>query len=143
MEPEVIKAIPRPLAIKWLVFYLLVGGLLVLFGNTLLFPWVKDYLLVSDKVDAFFRFKVVMFGLGASLLPFVAYSALQAWRIIKSQQFPLPGAQVLRDTPIVRGRKALFRGWGLMFCALGLLACAIYVAYIPYMLMLASILGGP
>lgn len=134
MEPEVLKAIPKATAIKRLAFYLLSGGLLVWLGNEFLFPWLKEYLSVGDKAEALFRFKIVMAGLGISMLPFAAYLALLAWRIVKSRQFPPPGTQVLRDTPIVRGRKVLIRGGWLVFCTLWLLACAIYAAYIPYML---------
>ncbi|HLF95987.1 MAG TPA: hypothetical protein VI457_02500 [Methylococcaceae bacterium] len=44
MGSEVIKGISRSQAIKWLVFYPIVGGLPVFLAKTLLFPWIKDYL---------------------------------------------------------------------------------------------------
>ena len=132
MEPEILKAIPRRLAIKQFMLYVLIGGLALSFGKTLLFPWIKDYLSVSDKVETLFRFKIVMLGWGIVIISAAVYLAFVAGRIIKSKQLPPPGAQVWRDTPIVRGRRALLHGWFLGFGALFLLGCAIYAAYIPY-----------
>ena len=132
MEHEVLKAVPHRLALKQFVLYALIGGLVLIFGKTLLFPWIKEYLSVSDKAELLFRFKIVMLGWSILILSAAAYVAFVAVRIIKSKRFPLPGAQVWCDTPIVRGGRALLRGWFLGFGALFLLGCALYAAYIPY-----------
>jgi hypothetical protein len=70
----------------------------------------------------------------SGLVPFAAYFALLAARIIRSGQFPYPGMKVWRDTTVVRGRKALARGWGIAFCAICLFGLAVYAAYIPTLL---------
>ena len=134
MEPEVLKAMPRPAAIRRIVIYVAIASVAAFLGKVVFLPWLKDYLSVTDRVEALFRVKVAMFGIGASLLPVVIYLSLLAVRIIRSRQFPPPGTRVLRDTPIVRGRKALIRGWGIALCAVWILGCAIFSAVIPYTL---------
>jgi hypothetical protein len=133
-EPEVLKAMPRPAAIRRMVLYVVIGSAIAFLAKVVVLPWLKGYVSVNDSVEALHRFKIVMFGFGASLLPVVIYLALFAVRIIKSRQFPPPGAQVLRDTPIVRGRRALIRGLAMGLCAVWLLGCAIFSAVIPYTL---------
>jgi len=133
-EPEVLKAMPRPAAIRRIVLYIVIGSVVAFLGKVVFFPWLKGYVSVNDRVEALYRFKIVMFGFGASLLPVVIYLALLAVRIIKSRQFPPPGTQVLRDTPIVLGKKALIRGLAIGLCAVWLLGCAIFSAVIPYTL---------
>ena len=133
-EPEVLKAMPRPAAIRRIVLYAVIGSVIAFSAKIVILPWLKGYVSVNDRVEALYRFKIVMFGFGASLLPVVIYLALLAARIIKSRQFPPPGTQVLRDTPIVRGKKALIRGWAMGLCAVWLLGCAIFSAVIPYTL---------
>jgi len=133
-EPEVLKAMPRPAAIRRIVLYVVIGSVIAFSAKIVFLPWLKGYVSVNDRVEALYRFKIVMFGFGASLLPVVIYLALLAARIIKSRQFPPPGTQVLRDTPITRGKKALIRGWVIGLCAVWLLACAIFSAVIPYTL---------
>jgi hypothetical protein len=133
-EPEVLKAMPRPAAIRRIVLYVVIGSVIAFLAKLVFLPWLKGYISVNDRVEALYRFKIVMFGFGASLLPVVIYLALLALRIIKSRQFPPPGTQVLRDTPVVRGRKALIRGLAMGLCAAWLLACAIFSAVIPYTL---------
>jgi hypothetical protein len=132
MEPEIIKAMPRSLAFRWVAFYATAGLAIIALGEWFLFPGIREYLYVSDKALALYRFKVVMVGMGVSLLPVVAYFLWLASRIIKSAQFPHPGAKVFHDTRVVRGRMAIVRGWVLALCALFLLGCAIYAAYLPF-----------
>jgi hypothetical protein len=133
-EAEVLKAMPRPAAIRRMVLYVVIGSAIALLAKVVVLPWLRGYVSVNERVEALYRFKIVMFGFGASLLPVVIYLALLAVRIIKSRQFPPPGTQVLRDTPIVRGRKALIRGFVIGLCAVWLLGCAIFAAVIPYTL---------
>jgi hypothetical protein len=133
-EREVLKAMPRPAAIRRIVLYVVIGSAIAFLAKVVFLPWLKGYVSVNDRVEALYRFKIVMFGFGALLLPVVIYLALFAVRIIKSRQFPPPGTQVLRDTPIVRGKKALIRGFVMGLCAVWLLGCAIFAAVIPYTL---------
>ncbi len=67
----------------------------------------------------------------AGLVPFAAYFACLAARILRSGQFPYPGATVWRDTPIVRGTRALVRGWVIALFSVGFLGLAVYAVYMP------------
>lgn len=134
MEPEVLKAMPKAAAIRRIVLYVAIASMAAFLGKVVFLPWLKAYLSVEDRVEALFRFKIAMSGIGASLLPVVIYLSLLAVRIIRSRQFPPPGTRVLRDTPIVRGKKALIRGFFIGLCAVWILGCAIFSAVIPYTL---------
>jgi hypothetical protein len=131
---EIVKAIPLASRIKWVTFFVALGLALTWAGKTVVGPELRAYLSGRNPVEAFRRFQWVMIGVGASLVPFAVYFAWFAARIIRSGQFPHPGATVWRDTPVVRGGRALARGWALAFCALVLLGLAVYAAYIPSLL---------
>jgi hypothetical protein len=133
MEVEVMKAIPRASRLKWAAFFAATVLALNWVGRTYVGPELRAYLSVNDPVEAFRRFQWVMIAIGAGLVPFATYFALFAARIIRSRQFPYPGAKVWRDTPIVRGTRALVRGWTIAFLAVLLLGLAVYAAYIPTM----------
>jgi hypothetical protein len=134
MEPEVIKAIPRSSVIKRVVIYIGIGLLLGWAGESFFRPVVTRYLSVDSHEEFFSRLQVLAVGLGIFELSIAIYLAVIAARIIRSQQSPYPGATVWRDTPIVRGKAAVFRGWSIVVSAACLLGFAIYVAYLPHQL---------
>jgi hypothetical protein len=133
MEVEIMKAIPRASRFKRVAFLVVTALVLSWIDKNFVGPALRAYLSVKDPVEAFRRFQWVMIGIGASLVPFAAYFALFAARIIRSRQFPYPGAKVWRDTRIVRDSRALVRGWTMAFCATLLFGLAGYAAYIPTM----------
>jgi hypothetical protein len=134
MEVEIMKAIPRTSRLKLVALLAITVLVLSWIGKAFVGPELRAYLSVRDPVEAFRRFQWVMIGIGASLVPFAAYFALFAVRIIRSGQFPYPGMKVWRDTRIVRGTSALVRGWIIVFLAVLLLGLAVYAAYIPTMM---------
>jgi hypothetical protein len=115
MVVEIIKAIPRASRLKRAAFFATTVLALNWVGKTYVGPELRAYLSVNDPVEAFRRFQWVMIAIGVGLVSFVAYFSLFAARIIRSRQFPYPGAKVWRDTPIVRGTRALVRGWMIAF----------------------------
>src|ERR1700730_1638195 len=121
MEVEIMKGIPRPSRIKRVALYVAVGLALGWVTKTIVAPELHTYLSIKDPVEGFRRFRWVMIGIGASLIPVAVYFAILAARIIRSGQFPYPGMKLLRDTQIVRGTRALVRGWMFAFCALSFL----------------------
>jgi len=131
-DPEVVKAIPRSEKIKQVIIAIAVVLLVNFIAKRALWPAVHRYLESRDPVEAMRRFKLFMLIFGLCLLPLALYFAVLAGRILRSRQFPYPGATVWRDTRIVRGRRALIRGWGLAVCALAFVGMAIFAAYIPY-----------
>jgi hypothetical protein len=133
MEVEVMKAIPRASRIRWVVIFVSFGIVMSWIWKSVIGSQLHAYLSVKDPVEAFRRFQWVMIVIGAGLVPFAAYFALLAARIIRSGQFPYPGMKVWRDTRIVRSTKARVRGWTFAFLAVLLLGLAAYAAYIPTM----------
>lgn len=133
MQPEILKAISKPAAIKRIVIYAVIGFAIILLGKVIFFTWLKGYLSINDQVEAVSRFKIVMSAISVSLLPFVIYLFFIASRIISSQQFPYPGARVMRNMPVVHGRQAIFRGLAIGLAGVWLLGCAIFAAAIPNM----------
>jgi hypothetical protein len=131
MEVQIMKAIPRASRLRWLAFFVTTVLALGWVGKTYVGPELRAYLSVKDPVEAIRRFQWVMIAIGAGLVPFAAYLAVVAARIIRSGQFPYPGMTVWRDTPIVRGTRALVQGWTIAFLAVLLLGLAVYAAYIP------------
>jgi hypothetical protein len=69
-----------------------------------------------------------------SLAPFAAYLWRLGAKVVLHAQLPLPGARVLRDTPIIRGEAARRRGRWLQGLAVALLACGIALAVVAWRL---------
>jgi hypothetical protein len=69
-----------------------------------------------------------------SLAPFAAYLWRLGAKVVLHAQLPLPGARVLRDTPIIRGGAARRRGRWLQGLAVALLACGIALAVVAWRL---------
>ena len=134
MEVEAVKGIPRASRFKLVALLVITVLVLSWIGKIFVGPELRVYLSIREPVEAFRRFRWVMIGIGAGLVPFAAYLAIIAARIIRSGQYPYPGMKVWRDTRIVRGTRALVRGWTMAFLALGLLGLAGYAAYIPVLL---------
>jgi hypothetical protein len=77
--------------------------------------------------------------LSAPLFAFAAYLWLLGARVLRASQFPPEGYRVIRDTPVVSGRAARFRGRGLKVLALLLVGAAAILCLLLWRL--ASILG--
>lgn len=132
MNPDVLRAPPR----KTLV--LRFGGLAVLAlalavaAKLWLLPFVQDYLQsASGRDDAIHRVQIVLDWFGALLFPVVGYAAWLAYRTLTTGQWPLPGALVIRDTPVQRGRKAHVRGLAFAVLAILLGTMAILIILLP------------
>lgn len=130
MERDVIKAMPRARAI-WLVCLGIIAGAAVVGSKGFLFAYLANYLSVADRDEALFRFRVVMAGLGLTLVPPTVYCGVLAYRVTALRQFPLPGTQVWRNTPVVRGRLPLARAALFALLAAVMACAAIYLQFIP------------
>jgi hypothetical protein len=87
MEVEIMKGTPRASGIKRVALYVAVGLALGWVTKTIVAPELQTYLSTKDPVEGFRRFRWVMIGIGASLIPVAAYFAILAARIIRSGQF--------------------------------------------------------
>ena len=67
-----------------------------------------DVQLAAEKIRAVGEPILWGVGMGAALVG--CWVALTSFRILRAGRSPLPGARVIRDTPVVTGRQAMWRG---------------------------------
>jgi hypothetical protein len=100
-------------------------------GKTLFIPWLRRYLGVSDPALGALHFRHFFQGFALVLAAFAAFAAWSGWRILRSGQFPPPGAFRWSTRPVQTGAAATGRAVVLFACALGLLACAAWALTFP------------
>jgi hypothetical protein len=95
---------------------------------------LRDWVL-SEPGKFGFRLRLVFLVTGVLLsVPLVTF-AIYLWalgaRVLRAQQFPPPGYRVIRDTPVVEGQAAIFRGRGLKVLALclGMVAVLLWLLF--------------
>jgi hypothetical protein len=68
----------------------------------------------------------------------VLWLAASLWRsgahVRRAEQWPLPGARVIRDTPVLRGSAAVGRGRLMQAAGVALFVCAVCVAVVAWRL---------
>src|SRR5215470_1926004 len=98
---------------------------------------------------AFTRYRIPLSKLVFLLVPALLLAPLIAlavylWalggRVVRAREFPPPGLRVIRDTPIVMGERAVFRGRLLKVLALGcgIASAALAVLFWQFGLLLSS-----
>lgn len=77
--------------------------------------WAQDQLLeLANRPQILFLLAfVLMIPLAGASIPVFR----QASKIVKSERIPPPGAKVLKDTPVITGKKAIRQGRGLQIMA--------------------------
>ena len=123
---------PDPVARKKALILLGVG---MIFGCVFLstYEWYLAHLEEWILAQPERRQEKLLWILAALLVLFlpVLFAAVYFWRtacsVMDAQRFPLPGAKVIRQTPILTGAKALFRGRVLQVCAVFLGGGAVVV----------------
>jgi len=135
---EVRRADPsaRRQAVLLIIFGALVGALLIVAFERYRTP-LRDWLL-SEPGELAYRVRLVFFlSAVVFLVPLVAF-AVYFWslgvKVLHTQQFPPPGARVIRDTPVIGGQAAVLRGCGLKVLAVCLgvasaLLCLLFVRF--------------
>jgi len=136
-----------PIARKKALF-LLAGGAVL--GGLLL--WVFDSYQIElagwffdDSANLDHRLVWILLALVVLSLPllFGAFYFLRMGQsVIDAQRFPPPGVPVIRDTPVLTGNGALFRGRLLRYAAVFLCGCAIGVPIMGWWV-LRVLLRGP
>jgi hypothetical protein len=90
-----------------------IAGAFLIFGfqrcRTVLIDW-----LLSDQEQLAYRIRLFCFFIAvAGSVPLFAYSAY-LWsygcKVMRAQRFPLSSDRVVRDTPILEGKPAIYRG---------------------------------
>ena len=107
-EREIIKADPKT---RGIVLALLAAGLVL--GFLLLhrgLPLFLDYLKSSDPGHALRVLRIVTALLFLSVVPVCAYVYRLGRTVAAQRRFPPHGMKVVKDTPLVTGDRARFRG---------------------------------
>jgi hypothetical protein len=111
---EVQRADPaaRRLAVVLVVAGALVGSLLIAGLERYRAP-LYDWIL-SDPQHRWQRLRLLFLlstgVLSVPLLGFAAYLWMLGGRVVRAQRWPPPGQRVVRDTPVLHGRAAVWRG---------------------------------
>ncbi len=83
-------------------------------------------LLAAERALAAVRWFLALMAAGGMLLGL--YLGWISWRTLRSERFPPPGARVLSDTRVLRGRQARRRGQAGLVLAAATLLLTVFVA---------------
>jgi hypothetical protein len=119
---EIRRADPaaRRQALLFVVLGALAGALLFVGIERYRVP-LRDWVLSEPEKFAHrmkFVFLVSVALLSAPLIAFAVYLWSLGAKVLRAEQFPPPGYRVIRDTPVIGGQAAMFRGRGLKVLAL-------------------------
>jgi len=135
MADVVIRAAPlrkRAFVIAFVV--LLIGGLAI--AMELWFKqWFHEYLSVASQTELVARIRSVFTALAVFVTAVAAWEFWFALRILRAGQWPLPGAFVLRDTPVRFGARARVRGVLVFVAAVFSAGVACYAALFPILVL--------
>jgi hypothetical protein len=128
---EILKADPsaRRNAVLIVIFGLILGILILKLWLPLFFEYL-DALPTKKSIRIVISFLAIL-----SIIPLtIGFLMLKhGLKIIRTESFPAPGTKVLKDTPIVKGEKARWRGIVLIIISLVILACGVFNATVlPY-----------
>jgi hypothetical protein len=131
MTAPILRAPPLKQRLTKLAMWIGAGVAFVAATEYWLFPWLRVWLSVKDEAELLFRLRVVFGGLALGILAAAMYALHTGMRVLRAGQWPLPGAFVLRDTPVVTGRSVQWRGWGMIVWAAFAAALAVFAALMP------------
>lgn len=131
MTVQILRAPPLKQRLTKLALWIGAGAAFVAATEYWLFPWLRVWLSVKDEADLLFRLRVVFGGLALGILAAAVYAFDTGRRVLRAGQWPLPGAFVLRDTPVVTGRGVRWRGWGMIVWAALAAVLAVFAALLP------------
>jgi len=131
MSNQILRAPPFKQRVTKLALWIVIGATVVAAAEFWFFPWLRVWLSVKDEAELLFRLRVVFGGLALGIFAAAAYVFHTGRRVLRTGQWPLPGAFVLRDTPLVTGRGVRWRGWGMIAWAVLAAALAVFAALMP------------
>ena len=134
MSEDILRADKRLLTLTLIV--LAIAVVLALLGMAWFRHWLQDIgnLPGTDLLIVRLRHMIALAvtGSGVCLALLAWYSARVGSRAIRAQQWPLPGARVIRDTPYRRGPAAIRLGRQLQAGSIVLLVLALATAAISW-----------
>ena len=132
MNKDIIRADKkyRQKALCLLFLLGLLGILIILWG----LPSGIEYLKRLDPQTAFLIIDLVLVFIMLSMVPIGIFLFRVSRKILKHECFPPAGMKVIKDTPIVRGKKAKMKGQILLFISILFMIAglcgALYVHYL-------------
>jgi len=104
------------------LFLVLIG--VVLFSGVI--PWAQAYLQRLAPQKALCMVRVALVAMFLSMVPIALYLWTFGRKVLSSERFPPPDVKVIKDTRLLEGEKATFRGrlviaFALILILLGLL----------------------
>lgn len=137
-EPDIEIQIADPAARKraiWLVFALIaIAGVIVFFLNSResqINQWMANN--AQSWVARPEILWLTAFVLTLPLLGGAVYVYRQGIRIVQAQRIPAPGQKVIKDTPVITGKKAIRQGRAMKFMAI---LMALFALGVPFGLVL-------
>jgi len=114
-----------------LIFLLgLLGLLLIIWG----LPSGMEYLKGLEPQTAFLIIELVLVFIMLSMVPIGLFLLNLSRKIMKHECFPPPGMKIIKDTPLVKGKKAKAKGQILLFISLLFMIAglcgALYIHYL-------------
>lgn len=106
--------------LKILILGVVAGVLTVAIMKLWGFPKLREFAAVAHNVKVFGLpgTEVLLYGIFVGIPLIVMLSLLplsiQGYRVLKDGQFPYKNSKVFKKTKIIRGKKALVRGWLLL-----------------------------
>jgi hypothetical protein len=114
-----------------LIGVILTGLVLTIFVATVAVPWLRVELTVRPFEEALALLRLIFGSLAFTFFGLGALLTRYAWQIWRHSEAPPPGAIVLFDTPVLRGRLARQRAAVVGFAACLLLAGSIGLSLFP------------
>ena len=113
-----------------LIVLLAIAVALMLSYGAFLLPLVEAAASKGNFAEAMTSLKLAWAAcLVLGILP-ALFLIMTGWKTLRLERFPLPGALVLRDTPVKRGHAAIRTGWAHIAAgAIGLLLCIFLGGY--------------
>lgn len=131
MSKQFLHAPPLRQRIARLTLWFGIAAAVVTAAEFWFFPWLRVWLSVKGEAELLFRLRVVFGGLALGVFAAAAYVFRTAGGCCTRARWPLPGAFVLRDTPVVTGRSVQWRGWAMIVWAALAAVLAVFAALMP------------
>lgn len=136
-DDDVILPPTRAVLVRRLLLLALAGAAIVAACELLLFPWLEHYVGSASGTKARTRLAQVLYGFAAIGLLVAGWTIREGVRILHARRWPSHGAFVVRETAVLRGKAASWRGRLLIGLGVMLAASALYAAMLPRLLTVA------
>lgn len=133
MNPKIIRA-DKSYRKKLIIIYLIVAIIGTVIVEWIL-PWAKEYILRLEPQTALNVIKIILPLMFLSIVPIALYLLTFGRKVLKYGCLPPPGVKVIKDTKVVEGQNAKFRGRIVVAISLILIFLGLFGAiYTSYML---------